>query len=67
MCTEANFDTIKIRDGDEEDSPELSSLSGCDAVAPLETTGPSIFIHFFSDVSTTSEGFSAVATCVCKY
>ncbi|XP_023561215.1 cubilin [Octodon degus] len=54
-----NYDSLVIRDGDNDLAPQLAVLCGRDIPGPIRSTGEYMSIHFSSDYSVTRAGFNA--------
>uniref|UniRef100_A0A8C5PBH1 Cubilin n=1 Tax=Leptobrachium leishanense TaxID=445787 RepID=A0A8C5PBH1_9ANUR len=54
-----NYDKLVIRDGDNNESPELATLCGREVPGPIRSSGDSMFIRFSSDSSGSGQGFNA--------
>nr|XP_023417709.1 cubilin [Cavia porcellus] len=54
-----SFDSLVIRDGDNNLAPELAVLCGRQIPGPIRSTGEYMFIHFSSDSSVVRGGFNA--------
>ncbi|XP_004860031.1 cubilin [Heterocephalus glaber] len=56
MC---DYDSLVIRNGDNDESPLLAVLCGTQIPGPIRSTGEYLSIHFSSDLSITRAGFNA--------
>ncbi|CAH2282322.1 cubilin [Pelobates cultripes] len=54
-----NYDKLVIKDGDNNESPELATLCGRELPGPIRSSGDSMFIRFTSDSSNSGRGFNA--------
>ncbi|XP_053569959.1 cubilin [Bombina bombina] len=54
-----NYDKLVIRDGDNNNSPELATVCGREAPGPIRSSGDNMFIRFSSDGSSSGGGFNA--------
>ncbi|KAM8967664.1 cubilin [Pelodytes ibericus] len=52
-------DKLVIRDGDNENSPELATVCGKEVPGPIRSFGDTMFIRFSSDSSGSGRGFNA--------
>uniref|UniRef100_A0A8C5UZ61 Cubilin n=1 Tax=Microcebus murinus TaxID=30608 RepID=A0A8C5UZ61_MICMU len=53
------YDSLVIRDGDNNMAPQLAVLCGREIPGPVRSTGEYMFIRFTSDISVTGAGFNA--------
>jgi hypothetical protein len=56
---EADYDFLKVYDGDSENSPLLKSLHGSNMPAPITAASGKMFLSFTTDGSVASDGFAA--------
>ncbi|KAM4689065.1 cubilin [Discoglossus pictus] len=54
-----NYDKLVIRDGDNNNSPELATVCGREVPGPIRSSGDTMFIRFTSDSSGSGGGFNA--------
>ncbi|XP_066539114.1 cubilin [Hoplias malabaricus] len=59
---DCNFDYLEIRDGLLPEDPLLNRYCSSGSPAPLQTTGPSAWIHFHSDYVISDQGFHITYT-----
>uniref|UniRef100_A0A3Q3MXM2 Cubilin n=1 Tax=Mastacembelus armatus TaxID=205130 RepID=A0A3Q3MXM2_9TELE len=59
---DCNFDFLEIRDGLLPEDPVLGKYCSTVSPPPLQTTGPTAWIHFHSDFSTSDQGFHITYT-----
>ncbi|CAB3398011.1 unnamed protein product [Caenorhabditis bovis] len=60
--TENGYDVVYIYDGSNTSYPLIGSFSGTNRPPSVTSTGPSIFIFFKTDLTTSYSGFSALYT-----
>ncbi len=56
------YDAVEVYDGSNTSAPLLGTFSGDNIPQAITSTGNSMFIRFYSDISVTSEGWSAYYT-----
>jgi len=64
FSTEAEYDTLFIYDGPTTASPLIGAYSGTVSPGTIVSSGPSLTLHFKSDISTRAEGWMAVWSCI---
>ncbi|KAG8443219.1 hypothetical protein GDO86_011865 [Hymenochirus boettgeri] len=54
-----NYDKLVMKDGDNNNSPQLAAICGREAPGPIRSSGDTMFIRFTSDGSISGAGFNA--------